>query len=541
MRTVSTVPFTDQKPGTSGLRKQVKTFQKPGYLENFVQSIFDSLPELSGGTLVIGGDGRFFNDKAIQTILSMAAANGVKKALVGQSGLLSTPAASCVIRKYGADGGFVLSASHNPGGPNGDFGIKYNGKNGGPVVESVTEKIFARSKVIESYKITDNDDVNLEKAGLDRIDSMQIEIFNSVTDYANMMEGLFDFDAIRRMFASGFEICFDAMHAITGPYAKEIFVKRLGASAGSLMNAVPLPDFGGGHPDPGPTYAKELFAKMFSDKAPNFGACSDGDGDRNIVLGKNTYVSPSDSLAIITANAHLAKGYKKGIAGVARSMPTSRAADRVAEKLGIECFETPTGWKFFGNLLDAGRITICGEESAGAGSDHVREKDGLWAILMWLNIIAVSGKSVEDILKDHWQEFGRNYYARHDYESVDKIKAEKIMRTVEQQLAELPGKSFHGETILKADSFAYTDPIDGSVSKNQGMRIDFESGSRFVLRLSGTGTVGATLRVYLEKYVPPTGDLAQDTHKTLADLDLIANEIAIIKSTLERESPSVIS
>jgi len=541
MTTVSTTPFDDQKPGTSGLRKQVTRFQTPGYLENFVQSIFDSVPELAGGTLVIGGDGRYFNDKAIQTILSMAAANGVKKALVGQSGFLSTPAASCVIRKYGAVGGFILSASHNPGGPKGDFGIKYNGQNGGPVVESVTDKIFARSLEIDSYKISENDPVELNDLGTDQVGVMQIEIINSVADYANMMEGLFDFDAIRKMFAGGFEICFDAMHAITGPYAKEIFVNRLGAPADSLMNATPLPDFGGGHPDPGPAYAKDLFDKMFSDDAPSFGACSDGDGDRNIVLGKSTYVSPSDSLAIITANAHLAKGYKDGISGVARSMPTSRAADRVAEKLGIECFETPTGWKFFGNLLDAGRITICGEESAGAGSDHVREKDGLWAILMWLNIVAVSEKSVEDILHGHWQEFGRNYYSRHDYEGVEKAKAEEVMANVERQLDNLPGQSFLGETVLTADSFAYTDPIDGSVSENQGMRIAFESGSRFVLRLSGTGTVGATLRLYLEKYVPPTGDLRQDTQETLGNLKRIADEIAKINSTLKRKQPSIIS
>ena len=541
MKTVSTTPFEDQKPGTSGLRKQVTTFQKPGYLENFIQSIFDSVPELAGGTLVIGGDGRYFNDTAIQTILSMAAANGAKKALVGQSGFLSTPAASCVIRKYGAVGGIILSASHNPGGPTGDFGIKCNGMNGGPVVESVTEKIFARSLEIDSYKIGENGPVNLDELGTDQINGMQIEIINSVTDYANMMEGLFDFDAIRKMFADGFEICFDAMHAITGPYAKEIFVNRLGAPADSLINATPLPDFGGGHPDPGPAYAKDLFAKMFSDDAPSFGACSDGDGDRNIVLGQNTYVSPSDSLAIITANAHLAKGYKDGISGVARSMPTSRATDRVAEKLGIECFETPTGWKFFGNLLDAGRITICGEESAGAGSDHVREKDGLWAILMWLNIVAVSEKSVEDILHGHWQEFGRNYYSRHDYEGVEKAKAEEVMANVERQLDNLPGQSFLGETVLTADSFAYTDPIDGSVSENQGMRIAFESGSRFVLRISGTGTVGATLRLYLEKYVPPTGDLGQDTQETLGNLKRIADDIAKINFTLKRKKPSVIS
>lgn len=541
IRTVSTTPFEDQKPGTSGLRKQVATFQQPGYLENFVQSIFDSIPELSGGTIVVGGDGRFYNDKAIQTILSMAAANGVKKVLVGQSGLLSTPAASCVIRKFGAEGGFILSASHNPGGPKGDFGVKFDGSNGGPIVESITDRIFARSLVIENYKIAENGDINLDDIGSTQIGAMEIEIFNGVTDYADLMESLFDFDAIREMFASGFTLCFDAMHAITGPYAKEVFVNRLGAPLESLINATPLPDFGGGHPDPGPSYAKTLFAKMFSNEAPNFGACSDGDGDRNIVLGENTYISPSDSLAIITANAHLAKGYQGGISGVARSMPTSRAADRVATKLGIACFETPTGWKFFGNLLEAGRITICGEESAGAGSDHLNEKDGLWAILMWLNIIAVSKKSVSELLHSHWQEFGRNYYSRHDYEGVEKSKAERVLDNVRQQLEELPGQVFHGETVLKADSFSYVDPIDGSVSHNQGLRVEFESGSRLVMRLSGTGTVGATLRLYLEDYTPPSGDLDQDTQTALDNLIRTADDIGQIRATLGRDAPSVIS
>jgi len=382
MTSVATTPFDDQKPGTSGLRKKVTLFQQTGYIENFVQSIFDSVPELKGASLVIGGDGRFYNDTAIQIILSIAAANGVAKVIVGQSGLLSTPAASCIIRKYKAVGGIILSASHNPGGQKGDFGIKYNGANGGPAVESVTDKIYARSLKIDSYKTTQNPPINLDDINVNQIGEMQVEIINPVTDYADMMETLFDFRAIRTMFASGFTMCFDAMHAITGPYANEIFVKRLGAPAQSIINGVPLPDFGGGHPDPNPVYAKELFEKMFSQNAPDFGACSDGDGDRNIVLGKDTYVSPSDSLAVITANAHVAKGYTQGISGVARSMPTSRAADRVAKKLGIECFETPTGWKFFGNLLDAGRITICGEESAGTGSDHVREKDGLrWPTL----------------------------------------------------------------------------------------------------------------------------------------------------------------
>lgn len=541
MISVETTPFDDQKPGTSGLRKKVTVFQQAGYLENFVQSIFDSVPELIGETLVLGGDGRFYNDTAIQIILSMAAANGIAKVIVGQSGLLSTPAASCIIRKYKAVGGIILSASHNPGGPKGDFGIKYNGENGGPVVESVTEKIFARSLEIDSYNTLDNAPVSLDKIGSSLIGEMQVEVINPVTDYAELMETLFDFDAIKKMIASGFTLCFDAMHAITGPYANEIFVNRLCAPADSIINGVPLPDFGGGHPDPNPVYAKDLFEKMFGNEATDFGACSDGDGDRNIVLGKGTYVSPSDSLAVITANAHLAKGYTQGISGVARSMPTSRAADRVAEKLGIEYFETPTGWKFFGNLLDAGRITICGEESAGTGSDHVREKDGLWAILMWLNIIAISEKSISDLLTDHWKEYGRNYYSRHDYEGVDKGKAEQVMETLEAKFGSFVGQSFHGETVSKADSFSYTDPIDGSVSKNQGLRVEFESGSRFVLRLSGTGTVGATLRLYLEQYAPPTDDLNQETQSALAALETIANELAAIKSTVERERPSVVS
>ena len=541
MKIVSARPFDDQKPGTSGLRKKVTTFQKTGYLQTYVQSIFDSIPELSGGTLVIGGDGRFYNDVAIQVILSMAAANDVKKALVSQTGLLSTPACSHVIRKYGAAGGFTLSASHNPGGPSGDFGIKFNGANGGPIVEAITEKIFKRSLVIDAYKIAENTPIALDEIGHSEIDEMEIEIFNGVTDYADLMESLFDFDAIRKMIAGGFEICFDAMHAVTGPYAEEIFVNRLGASSSTLMNAVPRPDFGGVHPDPGPAYAKALFEKMFSREAPDFGACSDGDGDRNIVLGQNTYVSPSDSLAILTANAHLVKTYQQGISGVARSMPTSRAVDRVAKKLGIECFETPTGWKFFGNLLEAGRITLCGEESAGAGSDHIREKDGLWAILMWLNIIAISGKSVEDIQRDHWQEYGRNYYSRHDYEGVEKSKAETLMRNLEQKFESLKDTKFLDETILQADSFTYTDPIEGSVSKNQGLRIDFESGSRIVFRLSGTGTVGATLRLYLERYVPPTGDLNQDTQAALHVLKCIADKVAEITTTLDRTRPTVIS
>jgi len=541
MNIIQTTPFDDQKPGTSGLRKRVTVFQQTHYLENFVQSIFDAVPELSGGTLVVGGDGRYHNDVAIQTILRLAAANGVAKVIVGQSGLLSTPAASCIIRKYKAVGGIILSASHNPAGPKGDFGIKYNGTNGGPVVEAVTDKIFANTLSIKTYKLSETDDIDLSKIGETQIADMQVDIINSVTDYADLLETLFDFPAIKSLFASGFTLRFDAMNAITGPYAQEILVNRLGAPKESLLNAVPLPDFGGGHPDPNPVYAKELFDIMFGESAPDFGAASDGDGDRNIVLGAGTYVAPSDSLAIIAANAHLAKGYTQGISGVARSMPTSRAADLVARKMGIEYFETPTGWKFFGNLLDAGRITICGEESAGAGSDHVREKDGLWAVLMWLNILAVSKKSVKNILQDHWREYGRHYYSRHDYEGVDKAKAEAVMAHLDSQLDKLPGQSFHGEKISMADSFSYNDPVDGSVSHNQGLRVEFESGSRFVIRLSGTGTVGATLRLYLEQYVSGDGDLDQDIQTALETIAIIADELANIKTGLERDKPSVVS
>jgi len=541
MKTVTTTPFDDQKPGTSGLRKKVSVFQQAGYLENFVQAIFDSVPRLQNGTLVLGGDGRYYNGVAIQTILRMANANGVAKVIVGQNGLLSTPAASNLIRKYKAEGGIVLSASHNPGGPEGDFGIKYNGQNGGPAVESVTDKIHARTKVINSYKISEAEGIDLGTLGSSQLGQMEVSIVDCVTDYAAMMGTLFDFDAIKAMLASGTSICFDAMHAITGPYAKAILGEHLGAPTDSLINAVPLPDFGGGHPDPNPVYAKQLFTKMFGDNAPDFGAASDGDGDRNIVLGPNTYVSPSDSLAVITANAHLAPGYKDGISGVARSMPTSRAADRVADKLSISYFETPTGWKFFGNLLDAGHITICGEESAGTGSDHVREKDGLWAILMWLNILAVRQQSVADILKKHWQTYGRNYYSRHDYEGVEKAKAQQVMANIQSKLADLPGQSLHGETISMADSFSYHDPVDGSVSHNQGLRVEFESGSRFVMRLSGTGTVGATLRLYLEKYETPSGNLHQDVQAALGTIEKIANELAAIKSTLGRDKPSVVS
>lgn len=540
MNITKTTPFQGQKPGTSGLRKTVETFTQPNYLENFVQAIFDCVPELRGSLLIVGGDGRYYNDVAIQIILRMAAANGVARVLVGQGGILSTPAVSAIIRKNDAAGGIILSASHNPGGPKGDFGIKFNSANGGPAPESVTNAIYARTQIIESYKAVSSDTVDLSKRGESRMSGMKIEIIDSVADYQELMESLFDFPAISKLFISGMTFCFDAMHAVTGPYAKAIFGK-LGVPDASIINAVPLPDFGGGHPDPNPIYAKELFERMFSKDGPDFGAASDGDGDRNIVLGRGLYVSPSDSLAIIAANAHLVPGYSAGIKGVARSMPTSRAADLVAERLGVPAFETPTGWKFFGNLLDDGQITLCGEESAGASSDHIREKDGLWAVLMWLNIVAARGKSVTEIVREHWQDYGRNYYSRHDYEEVETAKAESVMQRLRDQLEELPGKVFGEEIISAAESFTYRDPVDRSVSENQGLMVKFKSGSRFALRLSGTGTVGATLRLYLEKYEPANGTLDADLQKTLNPIADIANTITGLKCLTDRSDPSTIS
>jgi phosphoglucomutase len=541
MPVIKTTPFGDQKPGTSGLRKKVSVFQQAGYLENFVQSIFDGVDELRGGTLVVGGDGRYYNDTAVQIILSMAAANGVRKCIVGKGGLFSTPAVSHIIRKYKTQGGIILSASHNPGGPGGDFGIKFNSQNGGPASEAVTNAIYQNSLKIDEYRILDDSSIDLNKIGKTEIGDMEVEIVDPVEDYIGLMENLFDLDAIQNWLATGHTMCFDAMHAITGPYAKAIFVDRLQAPANSIINAVPLSDFGGHHPDPNPVYAKDLFDKMFAEDGPDFGAASDGDGDRNIILGKGLFVSPSDSVAVIAANAHLVPAYKSGIVGVARSMPTSAALDRVAEKLGIEYFETPTGWKFFGNLLDAGRITICGEESAGTSSDHVREKDGVWAVLTWLNILAVRQMSVKDIVSDHWKEYGRNFYARHDYEGVDTDKANAVMEHVRGQLKALPGQSFGDQKISFADSFTYTDPIDGSVSKNQGLRIGFESGSRFVLRLSGTGTVGATLRLYVEKYETDIDQLGADNHAALADIVDIAKQITNIQNLADRQQASLVT
>lgn len=542
IQTVVTQPFSDQKPGTSGLRKQVPVFQKRHYLENFVQSIFDSLEGIEGQTFVLGGDGRYYNRQAIQIILKMAAANGIGKILVGQGGILSTPAASCIIRKNQAFGGIILSASHNPGGPEGDFGIKYNTGNGGPAPEKVTSAIYERSKVIESYKIMEGDDVNLDQLGSQQLGEMTVEVIDSVADYAELMESLFDFDKISQLLKSGnFRMCMDSLHAVTGPYAKAIFEQRLGAPAGTVQNGMPLEDFGGGHPDPNLVYAHDLVEIMFGDNAPDFGAASDGDGDRNMILGKNFFVTPSDSLAVLAANAKLVPGYSSGLTGVARSMPTSAAADRVAEKMGIDCYETPTGWKFFGNLLDAGKATLCGEESFGTGSNHVREKDGLWAVFFWLNILAVRQESVEDIVKEHWKTYGRNYYSRHDYEGIETDKANTLMENLGSLLPNLVGKEYGKYKVKYADDFSYTDPVDGSVSKNQGIRIGFTDGSRIVFRLSGTGTQGATLRLYVESYEPDASKHEQDTQSALSPLISLADEIAQIKNITGREKPTVIT
>ena len=541
IRTVETTPYDDQKPGTSGLRKKVPVFQQKNYAENFIQSIFDSLDGFQGKTLVVGGDGRYFNREVIQTVIAMAAANGFGKILVGQGGILSTPAASHLIRKNGAFGGIILSASHNPGGPHEDFGIKYNAGNGGPAPEKLTDAMFARSKAISRYRTADIAPVDLDRIGAFEAGGMAVEVVDPVADYAELMETLFDFAAIRALFGSGFRMAFDAMHAVTGPYAKEILEKRLGAPQGTARNFVPLPDFGGHHPDPNLVHAKELYDEMMGPDAPDFGAASDGDGDRNLIIGKGIFITPSDSLAMLAASAHLAPGYKAGLKGIARSMPTSGAADRVAEKLGIGMYETPTGWKFFGNLLDAGMATICGEESAGTGSDHVREKDGLWAVLLWLNILAVRGESALDIVRKHWTTYGRNYYSRHDYEEVETARANALMDELRGKLESLPGTSIRGMTIAAADDFAYHDPVDGSVSKNQGIRILFEGGSRAVFRLSGTGTSGATLRLYVERYEPDAAGHDIDTQEALADLILAADEIAGIVRHTGRDRPSVIT
>jgi phosphoglucomutase len=533
-----TTPFAGQKPGTSGLRKKVRVFAQPNYAENFIQSVFDVVPCAAGSTLVIGGDGRYHNRTVIQAAIRIAAANGYGRVLVGRGGILSTPAASHVIRKYGASGGLVLSASHNPGGPEEDFGIKYNIANGGPAPEGVTEAIYARTQAIDRWLAVQAADVDLDTLGETVVGGLTVAVIDPVADYADLMETLFDFAAIR---AAGLTMAFDAMHAVTGPYATEILEGRLGFAPGTVRNGVPLEDFGGHHPDPNMVHAKALFDTMFGPDAPDFGAASDGDGDRNLIVGRHRFVTPSDSLAMLAANAHLAPGYARGLKGIARSMPTSAAADRVAAALNIPAFETPTGWKFFGNLLDAGMATICGEESAGTGSDHVREKDGLWAVLLWLNILAVRQVSVDDLAREHWATYGRNYYARHDYEGLPTEAADALIAELTAALPGLPGTAIGDLTVAVADSFSYLDPVDGSTSANQGLRVLFEGGSRVVFRLSGTGTEGATLRVYLERYEPVGGALDQDTGAMLADLIAAAETLAGITRHTGRTQPSVIT
>jgi len=542
IETITTQPYSDQNPGTSGLRKKVKVFQQSGYLENFVQSIFDSLEDITEKTLVLGGDGRYFNRVAIQIIIKMAAANGFGGLIIGQGGLLSTPAASHVIRKYQAFGGLVLSASHNPGGPDEDFGIKYNVSNGGPAPEKDTNAFYARSQVIDNYKIAVMDDVDLDTIGTQQIGDFTITIIDPVSDYAELMQSIFDFNLLKQSISSGYiTLLFDAMSAITGPYAKHILIDMLGASPESLINAEPLEDFGGHHPDPNLAHAHELAERIFSADAPTFGAASDGDGDRNMITGSQIFVTPSDSLAIMAANAHLIPAYAKGLSGVARSMPTSQAVDRVAASYNIPCYETPTGWKFFGNLLDAGKITLCGEESFGTGSDHVREKDGLWAVLFWLNLVAKKRQTVADIVHEHWQKFGRDIYCRHDYEAVETPIANAIVEHLREQLPELAGKTFGEYTIKYADEFSYHDSIDGSISNNQGIRVGFTNGSRIVFRLSGTGTVGATLRIYLEKFEPDATQHDQDAQIALADLIELAEQFCQIKQRTGRTEPNVIT
>ncbi|MFC4171058.1 alpha-D-glucose phosphate-specific phosphoglucomutase [Microvirga sp. GCM10011540] len=538
---VPTTPFSDQRPGTSGLRKKVTVFQQPRYVENFIQAVFDTVEGTRGATLVIGGDGRFFNETVIQTALKMAAANGFSRILVGQNGLLSTPAASCIIRKYKAVGGLVLSASHNPGGPDGDFGVKFNMAHGGPAPETFTEAVFKRASGISEYKIIEASDVDLGRLGETRLGDATVQVIDSVEDYAELMETLIDFDRVSRLFRSGFRMRFDALSAVTGPYAKAILEGRLGASAGTVVNGEPKPDFGGHHPDPNPVHAHDLIDLMHGPDAPDFGAASDGDGDRNMIVAPGLFVTPSDSLAILTAHAHLAPGYSRGLAGVARSMPTSRAADRVAAKLGIKAYETPTGWKFFANLLDAGLITLCGEESAGTGSDHIREKDGLWAVLLWLNILAALEKPADQIVRDHWAAFGRDYYSRHDYEDLETKAANDLMDNLRGKLSKLPGQQFAGLTVAGCDDFSYTDPVDGSVTPRQGVRILFEEDARAVFRLSGTGTSGATLRVYMERFEPDPNRHSLPTAEVLAPVVAAANAIAEISHYTGLEAPTVIT
>lgn len=539
MRTIETKPIEGQKPGTSGLRKKSRVFMEPHYLENFVQAIWNAIGGVRGKTLVLGGDGRYFNDRASQVVLRMAAASGAKRVIVGRDAILSTPAASHLIRLNKTDGGIILSASHNPGGPDEDFGIKYNTANGGPAPEGVTERILEATKTLTEYHIAEVQDADLSLVGRTKLAGMTVDVVDPVTDYQALMETLFDFDAIRALFASGFRVRFDAMHAVTGPYAKAILEGALGAPAGTVVNGTPSPDFGGGHPDPNPIWAKELMDVTMSEDAPDFGAASDGDGDRNMIVGKGIYVTPSDSLAVLAALATDVPAYKNGLAGVARSMPTSRAVDKVAEELGIDCYETPTGWKFFGNLLDAGKVTICGEESAGTGSDHVREKDGLWAVLFWLNILAVKRTSVAELMRDHWARFGRNVYSRHDYEAVEAGAAGAMMDALKDQLPTLAGTTLAGRTVESASEFAYDDPVDGSRSTGQGIQVHLDGGGRIVFRLSGTGTEGATVRVYLEDVITDPAHLEDDPQEALAAIVQAADEVAELHERTGRDAPDV--
>jgi phosphoglucomutase len=541
IETIATKPFEGQKPGTSGLRKKVSVFMQPHYVENFVQAIFDSLEGFAGKTLVIGGDGRYFNREAIQRAIKIAAANGFGRVIVGKGGIMSTPAVSNMIREHKTYGGIILSASHNPGGPDGDFGIKYNIGNGGPAPEKVTDAVFARTTTIDRYKISNAADVALDQIGTVKVEDMVVEIVDPVADYQRLMQKLFDFDAIAALFKSGFRMRFDAMHAVTGPYAKTILEGTLKSGEGTVVNGVPLPDFGGHHPDPNLVYAKDLYDLMMSKAAPDLGAASDGDGDRNLIIGRGLFVTPSDSLAALAANAHLAPGYAKGLAGIARSMPTSAAADRVAAKLGIKSYETPTGWKFFGNLLDAGLATICGEESAGTGSNHVREKDGLWAVLLWLNILARRKQSVAEIMREHWRTYGRNYYARYDYEGIDTDKANGLMKHLRDQLGKLPGTALAGDKVATADDFAYDDPVDGSRSEHQGIRVHLENGSRIVYRLSGTGTEGATLRIYIERFEADPAKLDIPTQEALGALVKASRDLSELEARTGRSEPTVIT
>jgi phosphoglucomutase len=542
---VPVTPFADQRPGTSGLRKKVSVFRQPGYVEAFVQAIFDALPEavgdgVAGKTLVLGGDGRFFASEAAQIIIRMAAANGVGRLLVGRGGLLSTPAASALIRQHDAFGGVILSASHNPGGPDGDFGIKYNIANGGPAPERVTEAIYRHSQRIAAYRTVDAPALPIDRLGESRLGGMTVAIVDPVADYAALMERIFDFDAIRDLFRSGFRFRFDAMHAVTGPYAAEIFERRLGAPPGTAVNAEPLPDFGGHHPDPNPLHAAALVGAMMNPGGPDFGAASDGDGDRNMVVGRGCVIGPSDSLAVLAANARLVPWFRDGLPGVARSLPTSRAVDRVAAALGIDCYETPTGWKYFGSLLDHGRIALCGEESAGTSSDHIREKDGVWAVLFWLNILAARREPAAAILADHWRRFGRDFYARHDYEALASDRAARLIDRLRDALPTLPGRRFGAFTITRAEEFAYTDPVDGSISTGQGIRVEFAEGARIVYRLSGTGTEGATLRVYLERFEPDPVRHAVAAEVALAPLAAAGAALAEIEAMVGRSQPSVV-